>query len=65
IDKRGEGMHHISYQVDDIEAQIADLKEKGIRMIDETPRGGAHRSRIAFIHPKSSAKVLTELTQIG
>lgn len=65
IDKRGEGMHHISYQVDDIEAQIADLKEKGIRMIDETPRGGAHDSRIAFIHPKSSAKVLTELTQIG
>ena len=65
IDKRGEGIHHISYQVDDIEAQIADLKEKGVRMIDETPRGGAHSSRIAFIHPKSSAKVLTELTQIG
>ena len=65
IDKRGEGIHHISYQVDDIEAQIADLKEKGVRMIDETPRDGAHSSRIAFIHPKSSAKVLTELTQIG
>jgi methylmalonyl-CoA/ethylmalonyl-CoA epimerase len=65
IEKRGEGMHHISYQVDDIEKQIADLKKKQVRMIDETPRGGAHQSRIAFIHPKSSAKVLTELTQLG
>jgi methylmalonyl-CoA/ethylmalonyl-CoA epimerase len=63
IDKRGEGMHHISYQVDDIENQIAELKKKQVRMIDETPRAGAHGSRIAFLHPKSSAKVLTELTQ--
>lgn len=65
IEKRGEGMHHISYQVDDIEKQIAELKQKQVRMIDETPRSGAHGSRIAFLHPKSSAKVLTELTQIG
>ena len=64
IEKRGEGMHHISYQVDDIEEQIAELKQKQIRMIDEKPRGGAHGSLIAFLHPKSSAKVLTELTQI-
>ena len=64
IDKRGEGMHHISYQVDDIDAQIAALKNKHVRMIDDEPRGGAHGSRIAFLHPKSSAKVLTELTQI-
>ena len=64
IEKRGEGMHHISCQVDDIEAQIAELIQKQVRMIDETPRHGAHGSRIAFIHPKSSAKVLTELTQI-
>jgi methylmalonyl-CoA/ethylmalonyl-CoA epimerase len=64
IEKRGEGMHHISYQVDDIEEQIAELKQKQIRMIDEKPRSGAHGSRIAFLHPKSSAKVLTELTQI-
>jgi methylmalonyl-CoA/ethylmalonyl-CoA epimerase len=63
IDKRGEGMHHISYQVDDIEGQIAELKDKQVRMIDETPRRGAHGSRIAFLHPRSSAKVLTELTQ--
>jgi methylmalonyl-CoA/ethylmalonyl-CoA epimerase len=65
IEKRGEGMHHISYQVDDIEKQIDELKQKQVRMIDETPRSGAHGSRIAFLHPKSSAKVLTELTQIG
>lgn len=64
IEKRGEGMHHISYQVDDIDAQIAALKNKQIRMIDDEPRGGAHGSRIAFLHPKSSAQVLTELTQI-
>ena len=64
IEKRGEGMHHISYQVDDIEEQIAELKQKQIRMIDEKPGSGAHGSRIAFLHPKSSAKVLTELTQI-
>jgi methylmalonyl-CoA/ethylmalonyl-CoA epimerase len=63
IEKRGEGMHHISYQVDDIERQIAELKQKQVRMIDETPRSGAQGSRIAFLHPKSSAKVLTELTQ--
>jgi methylmalonyl-CoA/ethylmalonyl-CoA epimerase len=64
IEKRGEGMHHISYQVDDIEEQIAELKGKQIRMIDETPRSGAHGSRIAFLHSRSSAKVLTELTQL-
>ncbi len=64
IEKRGAGMHHISDQVDDIEEQIAELKGKQIRMIDETPRSGAHGSRIAFLHPRSSAKVLTELTQL-
>jgi methylmalonyl-CoA/ethylmalonyl-CoA epimerase len=65
IEKRGEGMHHISYQVDDIEKQIAELKKKQVWMIDDEPRGGVHGSRIAFLHPKSSAKVLTELTQPG
>jgi methylmalonyl-CoA/ethylmalonyl-CoA epimerase len=65
IENRGEGLHHISFQVDDIEKQIAELKQKQVRMIDETPRRGAHGSRVAFLHPKSSAKVLTELTQPG
>ena len=63
IEKRGEGIHHLCYQVDDIEAQIAELKKKQVRMIDDEPRSGAHGSKIAFLHPKSSAKVLTELTQ--
>jgi methylmalonyl-CoA/ethylmalonyl-CoA epimerase len=63
IEKRGEGMHHICYQADDIEEQISELKAKQVRMIDEVPRSGAHGSRIAFLHPKSSGKVLTELTQ--
>ena len=65
IEKRGEGMHHISYQVDDLDGQIAELKKKQVRMIDDEPRSGAHGSRIAFLHPKSSGKVLTELTQSG
>lgn len=65
IEKRGEGIHHLSYQVDDIEAQIGALKAAGVQMIDEKPRGGAHGSRIAFVHPRSSGKVLSELTQVG
>ena len=65
IEKKGEGMHHISYQVDDLDGQIAELKKKQVRMIDDEPRSGAHGSRIAFLHPKSSGKVLTELTQSG
>ena len=65
IEKRGEGLHHISYRVDDIEGQIAELKRKQVRMIDEDPRAGAHGSRIAFLHPQSSGKVLTELTEVS
>jgi methylmalonyl-CoA/ethylmalonyl-CoA epimerase len=63
IEKRGEGVHHLSYQVQDIDAQIASLRAAGVQMIDEKPRSGAHGSRIAFLHPKSSARILTELTQ--
>ena len=65
IEKRGEGIHHLSYQVDDIEAQIASMKAAGVPLIDPSPRGGSHGSRIAFLHPKSSAKVLTALPQAG
>lgn len=64
LEKKGEGMHHIAYQVDDLEAQIAAATARGVQMIDEKPRGGAHGTRIAFLHPKSSGKVLTELTQV-
>jgi methylmalonyl-CoA/ethylmalonyl-CoA epimerase len=63
IEKRGEGVHHLAYQVDEIEAQIQSLKAAGIEMLDQKPRAGAHGSRIAFLHPKSSGRILTELTQ--
>ncbi|MGB4438678.1 MAG: methylmalonyl-CoA epimerase [Sedimentibacter sp.] len=63
IAKNGEGVQHIAYRVDDIEAAIAEMKEKGIRMIDEKPRYGAGGAKIAFCHPKSTFGVLIELTQ--
>jgi methylmalonyl-CoA/ethylmalonyl-CoA epimerase len=65
IEKNGPGIHHLAYEVDDIEAAIARLVAEGARMVDETPRAGAHGTRIAFIHPKSSNGVLTELCQCG
>ena len=65
IEKNGAGIHHIAYEVADIEAAIAALQAGGARMIDEKPRHGAHGTRIAFIHPKSSSGVLTELCQAG
>jgi len=63
LDKRGEGLHHLAFTVDDLRARIAELKQSGLRMIDETPRPGAHHMQIAFIHPKSTFGVLTELCQ--
>ncbi|MGE3820172.1 MAG: methylmalonyl-CoA epimerase, partial [Isosphaeraceae bacterium] len=63
LEKRGEGLHHVAYTVASIEDRISELKAAGIRMIDETPRPGAHRQRIAFLHPKSSHGVLTELCE--
>ena len=65
IEKNGPGIHHIAYEVADIESAIAALLADGARMIDEKPRHGAHGARIAFIHPKSSNGVLTELCQGG
>jgi methylmalonyl-CoA epimerase len=61
LEKNGPGVHHIAYSVPDIEAAITALKAAGNRMIDEVPRVGAHGARIAFIHPKSSGGVLTEI----
>jgi len=63
IEKKGEGIHHIAYQSDNIEETLAGLKSRNIQLIDETPRLGAHQTRIAFIHPKSSGKILTEICQ--
>ncbi len=61
--KRGEGIHHICFEVDDIEAALARLKENGAQLIDETPRVNASGTRYAFIHPKSAHGVLIELYQ--
>ena len=65
IEKNGPGIHHLAYEVEDIEAAIARMVACGARMIDEQPRPGAHGTRIAFVHPKSSNGVLTELCQCG
>ena len=65
MEKNGPGIHHLAYEVEDIEAAIAKLITEGARMIDEKPRNGAHGTRIAFVHPKSSLGVLTELCQCG
>jgi len=58
------GLHHICLEVTDIEAHLAELKLKGIKLIDETPRIGAHGKRIAFVHPKSTGGVLIELSEV-
>ena len=63
IAKKGPGMHHVAYQVDDIEATLAALKEAGLKLIDETPRIGIRNSRVAFVHPKSAGGLLTEIVQ--
>lgn len=63
IEKRGEGMHHIALGVNSIEERIIEMKEKGIRMIDEEPRIGAGGAHIAFMHPKSASGVLVELCE--
>jgi methylmalonyl-CoA/ethylmalonyl-CoA epimerase len=60
---RGPGLHHVAYQVPDIEAALEQLKAAGARLIDETPRTGIRSSRVAFVHPKSSGGVLTEIVQ--
>jgi methylmalonyl-CoA/ethylmalonyl-CoA epimerase len=65
LEKSGQGIHHIAYDVADLEAAIAKMIAKGARMIDEKPRHGAHGTLIAFVHPKSSLGVLTELCQTG
>jgi methylmalonyl-CoA/ethylmalonyl-CoA epimerase len=63
LEKRGEGLHHVALTVERLEDRIAELKQSGVRMIDDAPRPGAHHMRIAFVHPKSSFGVLTELCE--
>ncbi|MFA4641356.1 methylmalonyl-CoA epimerase [Pyrococcus kukulkanii] len=63
IEKRGEGIHHLAIGVENIEAKLEELKEKGYRLIDEKPRIGAGDAKIAFVHPKSVTGVLLELCE--
>ena len=63
IEKRGEGIHHICLRVDDIEAHLARLKERGYRLINEAPVPGAHGCRVAFLHPAAGNGVLIELSE--
>ena len=61
--QRGPGLHHVAYQVGDIEAALAQLRDRGVRLIDEAPRIGIRGSRVAFLHPSATAGVLTELVE--
>ena len=60
---RGPGLHHVAYRVDDIEAALDALRDRGVQLIDETPRAGIRDSRVAFVHPRSTGGVLTEIVQ--
>ena len=63
LSKRGPGLHHVAYQVSDVQATLDTLRDRGLRLIDETPRTGIRGSRVAFLHPDSSGGVLTEIVQ--
>lgn len=63
VEKRGEGLHHIAYEVDDLEAALVDLKDKGVPLIDEKPRLGGRGHMVAFVHPKGNQGLLVELIQ--
>jgi methylmalonyl-CoA/ethylmalonyl-CoA epimerase len=63
IEKKGEGVHHLSFRVSDIEGKLKELKERGVALIDEQPRYGAGGAKIAFLHPKSTGGVLIELCE--
>jgi methylmalonyl-CoA/ethylmalonyl-CoA epimerase len=65
LDSRGEGVQHIAFRVEDIEEALRELKEKGVRLIDQAPRKGAGGAKIAFIHPKETNGVLVELCERG
>jgi methylmalonyl-CoA/ethylmalonyl-CoA epimerase len=63
IARRGEGLHHVAYAVDDIDAELARLKKAGVKLIDDEARRGIRNSRVAFLHPKETGSVLTELVE--
>ena len=63
LETKGQGIHHICLEVDDIEAEVKAFLQKGATMVDQKPRPGAHNTRVAFVHPKSSGGVLIELCE--
>jgi methylmalonyl-CoA epimerase len=63
LERKGPGLHHVAYQVADIEAELERLKAAGLRLIDESPRTGIRASRVAFVHPAATGGVLTEIVQ--
>ena len=65
LEKKGPGVHHVALEVDDVDGAVQELLAKGVRMIDQAPRKGAHGNRIAFIHPAETGGVLIEICQPG
>ena len=63
LERKGPGLHHVAYRVDDIEAALAKLRDGGIELIDTQPRTGIRNSRVAFLHPKATGSVLTEIVE--
>lgn len=63
LDKKGAGIHHIAFRVENIETALSELKQKGVKLIDEVPRQGAGGAKIAFIHPRSTSGILIELCE--
>ena len=63
IERNGEGLHHVAYQTDDIDSALEQVRNAGLRLIDEEPRVGIRGSRVAFLHPKATGGVLTELVE--
>lgn len=64
LETKGQGVHHICFEVDDLEAEIKALLRKGATMVDQKPRPGAHNTKVAFVHPKSASGVLIELCEL-
>jgi methylmalonyl-CoA epimerase len=63
LERNGPGLHHVAYQTEDIDSRLAELRDAGLRLIDEQPRTGIRGSRVAFLHPKATGGVLTEIVQ--
>jgi methylmalonyl-CoA/ethylmalonyl-CoA epimerase len=63
LERRGEGLHHVAYAVDDIDATLERLRDAGLELIDSEPRVGIRNSRVAFLHPKATGSVLTEIVE--